>query len=91
MNEFQNIINELKQVVDKSRSPWFTVKEACQYIKRSETFIRENIKSGKIRVGRFGSDTGDYRIHRKHLDLFVFYGTNRTNTYQEKIIRKLNQ
>jgi excisionase family DNA binding protein len=91
ISTMKEYLDELKNEVRNTRTPWFTIKEASKYLKRSETFIRENIKIGKIRVSRFGSKTGNYRIHRKNLDLFVMYGRVNVNSYEESRLAKLNR
>ena len=65
-------LGRLLSAVNRRPSPWFTVKEAAEYLRSSERQIRRYIDENHLKANRL--PTGSIRIHISDLDSFIMYG-----------------
>ena len=65
-------LGRLLSRVNRRPSPWFTVKEAAEYLRSSERQIRRYIDDKHLKANRL--PTGSIRVHISDLDSFIMYG-----------------
>lgn len=69
-----------KSKTDARTSPWFTMREAVEYIRYSERRIDHFIAEGKLKCHRRNEEkkSSSRRFHIKDLDAFLILGHPRT-------------
>ena len=79
-------LGRLLSAVNRRPSPWFTVKEAAEYLRSSERQIRRYIDDNHLKANRL--PTGSIRVHIMDLDSFIEYGlkSNKLTRPQRAII-----
>ena len=65
-------LGRLLSRVNRRPSPWFTVKEAAEYLRSSERQIRRYIDDNHLKANRL--PTGSIRVHISDIDSFIMYG-----------------
>lgn len=51
-------------------SPWLTLADGADYVKRGKRFLREEVKAGRLRAARIGRK-GEILTRREWLDEWV--------------------
>lgn len=82
-------LNRIEKIAIGASSPWFTIKEASQYIKSSERTIRRWIATGILKSYKIPG--GGRRILRRDLDSITMYGKlfNKLISDQKRTINEL--
>jgi excisionase family DNA binding protein len=82
-----NYLDELKNEVRNTRTPWFTITGACSYTGFGSTKIRKAIREDRLKA--FRQDGSDYRIHQMDLDCYLMYGRNLLKpTEKDQLMRR---
>jgi excisionase family DNA binding protein len=76
----------------RSRSPWFTLKEAGEYLRCGVTTVRRLIDEGQLRSHRLDQrvEKSTILLHRKDMDALVLCGRSRgLQPREQKLVRTM--
>jgi len=84
------LIDSLIQESQKPKSPWLSVKEAADYLKLSESYLRHLVSGGSIVSQKI--PTGGRRFHKSDLDAFIRFGKEykKLTNPQKNHLKELN-